>query len=241
MTSTRGRTVFVWPDTHAPFHDEESTAVACAAVKALKPAVLVILGDFFDFWSISRFPKLPGRRADLAHELEGSKPLLKQVDALGVPTVYFLQGNHELRLELFVTNHAHALEGLVPYAKDLIPKRWKYVPYKRSLKLGKMTYSHDFGRHGIQAGRQGLQDLGRNICFGHTHKLDITYVGNHVALNAGWLGDVEQIDYAHIDRARRECQSGFGLVDEDEKGLVWPQAVAIVGGACRVRGQRITA
>ena len=99
----------------------------------------------------------------------------------------------------------------------------------------------NFGRAGQAAGRQGIQDLGHNICFGHTHRLDVTYIGNHVALNAGWLGDVEQIDYAHLARARRESQLGFGLVDEDEHGNVWPQAVAIVDGACRVRGVRVTA
>lgn len=237
-----GRTIMVWPDTHAPYHSPEAVSVALNVLKALKPDGLVILGDFFDCYSVSRFPKDPSRKTRLRDELDGGIPILDEISAVGVPSVWFLQGNHEIRIESLVAAEAPALDGMISIREEIgIEERgWHWTPYKRSLKLGHMLYSHDFGRHGVHAGYQGLMDIGANIAFGHTHKLGTVYRGAHVAINCGWLGDVNAIDYRHSDIAKREYQLGFGLVDEDENGCVWPQAVAIVNGAAMVRGRRIT-
>ncbi len=236
-------TLMVWPDIHAPYHHEGAVATALAAAKVLQPDGHVILGDTWDCWLVSEYPKIwegERRHATIVEELRASEPVIKAIARLP-GWKRFTQGNHEFRFERYVSTRPE-LEGLVPYAKDLIPDTWEYTGYKQSTRVGKMHFSHDFGRHGIQAGRQGLQDLARHICFGHTHKLDVTYVGNHTALNCGWLGDPERVDYIHRDRARREYQHGFGVVDIDEKGRVWAQAVPIVGGeTCMVRGKRVSA
>lgn len=238
-----GRTIMVWPDTHAPYHDPEAVAVALAVLKAVKPDALVILGDFFDCYSVSRFPKDPARKTRLRDELDGGLPILDAISASGVPLVHFLQGNHEVRIESLIEQQAPALHGMISLRKEMrIAERgWHWTNYKQSLKLGRMLYSHDFGRSGVHAAYQGLSDIGGNICFGHTHKLGTSYRGHHTALNCGWLGDVGAVDYRHADIARREYQLGFGLVDEAPDGCVWPQAVAIVKGAAMVRGKRVTA
>lgn len=237
-----GRTVMVWPDTHAPYHDPEAVAVALAVLRTVKPDTLVILGDFLDCYSVSRFPKDPKRKHLLREEIDQSIYILDEIQK-ACRNVKFIKGNHEVRLEALIGAQAPALDGMISIEKELgIKERgWSLTEYKQSLKLGHMLYSHDFGRHGVHAGYQGLMDLGSNICFGHTHKLGTVYRGAHVSLNCGWLGDVNAVDYRHADIARREYQLGFGLVDEDESGCVWPQAVAIVNGAAMVRGRRITA
>lgn len=238
-----GRTIMVWPDTHAPYHSPEAVAVALAVLKKLRPDGLVILGDFYDCYSVSRFPKDPARKTRLRDEIDGGLPILDAIETVGVKNVWFLQGNHEVRIESLIEAQAPALHGMISMQKEIRIKErgWHWTKYKQSLKLGRMLYSHDFGRSGVYAAYQGLSDIGGNICFGHTHKLGTAYRGNHTALNCGWLGDVESIDYRHADIARREYQLGFGLVDEAPDGSVWPQAVAIVDGAAMVRGQRIAA
>jgi predicted phosphodiesterase len=233
----------VWPDTHAPYHSEVAVSVALNVLKTIKPDALVILGDFFDCYSVSRFPKDPSRKSKLRDELDGGIPILDEIEAVGIKDVHFLKGNHEVRIEALIAAQAPALDGMISIRDELrIDERgWHWTDYKKSLKLGHMLYSHDFGRHGVHAGYQGLMDIGGNICFGHTHKLGTQYRGYHTALNCGWLGDVEMVDYRHADIAKREYQLGFGLVDEDEDGCVWPQAVAIVNDSAMVRGRRITA
>lgn len=243
-----GRTILIMPDTHAPYHSEAALSVFLNVAKAIKPDALVILGDLFDCYSVSRFPKDPSRKARLRDELADGMSVPDRIEALGIPSVYFLEGNHELRLKALVCNDAPALDGMVSIQDELRVKErgWHWVNYKKSLQLGRMRYSHDFGRHGVNAGRQGLLDVGANIAFGHTHKLGTWYQGTiadgaHVAINCGWLGDVEMVDYRHADIARREYQLGFGLVDEAPDGCVWPQAVAIVNNTAMVRGRRIGA
>lgn len=238
-----GRTIMVWPDTHAPYHSPEAVAVALNVLKSVRPNGLVIIGDFFDLYSVSRFPKDPARKTRLRDEIDGGLPILDAIEALGIENVWFMEGNHEVRFDALIEAQAPALHGMTSMQKEIRIKErgWHWTPYKKSLKLGRMLYSHDFGRSGVHAAYQGLSDIGGNICFGHTHKLGTSYRGHHTALNCGWLGDVEAIDYRHADIARREYQLGFGLVDEAPDGCVWPQAVAIVNGAAMVRGQRITA
>jgi len=244
-----GRTTFVISDVHAPFHDPEVWATKMALIRFLRPDNVVVVGDFADCFSISFFPKSPERKARLIDELNDTLPLLDELESLRVPNVWFLLGNHEDRWTRMILTHAPALDGMVrtiPEVLRIKERGWHCVPYKRSLQIGVMRYSHDYGRFGINAARQALIDVGRSVTFGHTHRLGVAYQGQiedsgHVSLNVGWAGDFNQIDYAHRDRARRDWMHGCGVVDEDENGYVWPQAVAIINGTAKVRGQKVAA
>jgi predicted phosphodiesterase len=246
---SNGRTTFVISDMHAPYHDPIVWATKLAIIKLLRPEVVVIVGDFFDFYAASFFPKNPTRRARLIDEIEEGLPLLDQLEALRVPNVFYLQGNHEERLDRAIVSMAPALHGMVrtlPEIARIAERGWHWVPYKRSISIGKMRYSHDFTRCGVNAARQSLLDVGKSITFGHTHRLGVAYQGtvedgSHVALNVGHGSDLSQVDYMHRDRALRDWQHGCGIVDEDERGFVWPQAVAIIEGTARVRGQKVAA
>lgn len=242
MPTKRAETTFVWPDTHAPYHDPVAVAVAAAACRALKPRRLVIIGDFFDFYAVSFYAKNPRRKALLDDEIEAAREVVDTIVSLDVPEVHWLDGNHEYRLARYVAEKAPALTGLVRGVRDLLPKHWHYKPYGEMLRCGKMLYCHDFGRAGVNASRQGLVDVGANIAYGHTHQLNMCTIGQqrgdaHVALNCGWLGGLEHIDYKHAALAKRTYQHGFGVVRQDKRGNVWPVPVAILGRSCIVDGQ----
>ena len=53
MRRKAARSVMVWPDTHAPYHDPIAVAVALKVARTLKPDALVILGDLWDFYAVS--------------------------------------------------------------------------------------------------------------------------------------------------------------------------------------------
>jgi predicted phosphodiesterase len=244
-----GRTTFVISDMHIPFHDPEVWAAKMAIIKRLRPEVVVIIGDLFDFYAASSFPKNPTRKFRVIDEVNEGLPLLDELEALRVPNVFYLEGNHEERLGRAVVSMAPALHGMVktlPEIARIAERGWHWIPYKRSISIGKMRFSHDFTRCGVNAARQSLLDVGKSITFGHTHRLGVAYQGtiedgSHVALNVGHGSDLRQVDYMHRDRALRDWQHGCGIIDEDERGFVWPQAVAIIDGAARVRGEKVAA
>lgn len=239
--------VFLWPDTHAPYHDPIAVAVALKALRTLRPKRLVILGDFWDFYAVSFYSKDPRRKALLADEIDAASEVAERVAAaareIGCET-HITCGNHEHRLERLIREKAPALTGLVKGIRDIVPQDWTFHPYGSTLKIGKLHISHDFGRGGDNAGRQGLVDVGANIAFGHTHQLGVSYLGQqrgdaHVALACGWLGGLEHIDYKHAAVARRRYMHGFGWVEMDQRGNVWAQAVPIIRRSCVVNGKRI--
>lgn len=246
ITRRGNRLTIVWPDTHAPYHDPVAVALALKVVRTIKPDNLVVIGDLYDFYAVSFYGKNPRRRAILADEIaEADAEVVSSMAKLPVGETSFTCGNHEHRLDRHIQEKSPSLTGLVTDIREILPQKWEYHPYGTTVKIGKMHYSHDFGRHGISAGRQGLLDVGGNICFGHTHQLGVSYLGQqrgdaHVALNVGWLGGLQHIDYRHQATAKRLYMHGLGVVQEDARGNVWATAVPFIGRRCVVLGQEIS-
>jgi hypothetical protein len=238
------RTYFLWPDTHAPYHDVTAVNVALAAANAIEPDELIMLGDGYDFYAVSFYGKDPRRKFLLQDEIDEGRPVWDAVDELGVP-VTVCEGNHELRLSRYIREKAPALDGLVRSARDAFPADWGWVPYGQSHRVGKALVSHDFGRCGINAARQGLIDVGANIAFGHTHGMGIAIIGQqrgsaHSAMACGWLGSLDHIDYRHAALAKRTYQHGFGIIRVcTDTGNVWMTPVPIVKNECVVDGRRV--
>jgi hypothetical protein len=125
--------------------------------------------------------------------------------------------------------------------KATTKRGWQTIDYKRSLRIGKMLLTHDVGRAGVHAARQSLLDVGDNIVFGHTHRMQVVYQGQttgdrHVGATLGWLGDPEAIDYRHADMVKRDWQHGFGVAHILDSGAFWLQAIPIVNGLAVVDG-----
>lgn len=241
--SKRGQTIVVCPDVHVPYHDPLAWKTFLAAVKHKKPDVLVIIGDFADFYAVSFYSKKPDRARFLKAEIDSVNDELDAVQKLRVPRVVFLSGNHEARLERYLNEKAPELYGLidVPTLFRFKERGWEYVPYGQAISIGKMDFSHDVGRCGKNAARASLEDYGDNITIGHTHQLGTAYVGTvrgskRVCLNVGWLGGFKHVDYKHKNMALRSYQHGFGLIHQDSTGFSSCHAIPIHEGRCEVDG-----
>lgn len=238
----------ILPDLHAPYHHEAAWACVLDVAEHWMPDVCIVLGDFGDFASVSSFVKDPRTSLSLADEVAGVNTELDRLDRAlkrgRCRTKRFLLGNHEARLEAYT--HRMAPE-LWPYVNvedmlRLAKRRWDVTQYKDSYGIGKLRVSHDVGRAGINAARQSVQDVGKSIAFGHTHRLQVSYQGNqtgerHVGATFGWLGDPERIDYRHRDLVRRDWSHGFGTGRFDASGNFWLTAVPIIGGRAVVEGE----
>lgn len=232
------------PDTHRPWHSVKAVAVMMKALRWWKPDGLVIMGDYLDCLAVSFHDKNPGRKNQLEGEIEDANAGLDELDTLGATYKHFICGNHEARLERYIAQKCPELFGLLrlPDMLRLTERGWRWTPYKRHLKLGKLHLSHDFGSAGGTAHGKAINDVLGNAAIGHTHHLGVTYAGSatgesHVGAAFGWLGDVSEIDYMHQAKALRTWHLGFGTGYMEEDGAVHLQAVPIVRGRCVVEGR----
>ena len=234
------RRVILFPDVHVPYHDTKAFELACKVVKKVKPDVLVILGDFADFYAVSSHDKDPNRRADLAWEVGEVNACLDIIEKLPAKKIVFCEGNHEQRLSRYLGKKAPELFNTVRVDRlfRIQERGWKWVPYRTHYKIGKLFVTHDYGRHGKYCAQQTLDAYQHNIAFGHSHRAAIYYSGNvagekHVSASLGWLGDPKQVDYVHQGQLR-EWTQGIGHAWVEANGNVHLNFLPFLNGRCIV-------
>lgn len=184
--------VVVLPDIHVPCEHKESVDAVLQFIKVFKPDILVQLGDFCDFNSLSTHPiGRPSEFVYLEDELSAARKLLDRIDA-ACPAYcqkYLIGGNHEDRYLRYKTTHLYFSEQisrslhdfsdwwveyeLAPHPKDKewkVRKNWHWCNYGEWVDLGKLILTH-----GWASGPSSTQDIskrfpGKNVLFGHTHQ-----------------------------------------------------------------------
>lgn len=237
------------PDTHRPYHDTRAWALFLKAGRAFRPDMLICMGDFGDFYSISSYSKNPQRDRKLKWELDSINAGLDQLDALGAREKIYLCGNHDVRFQTFLQNKAPELFDVVdlPSLLRLRQRRWQFVNYGKKYVLGKITHLHDVGASGRYACHRALDYTKKGIVTGHVHRMGYVVEGNisgdqQVSANFGWLGDVSQIDYSAQVKAERDSALGFGVGYYDTAtDFVYLVPVPIVRYTCVVEGKLYTA
>lgn len=237
------RRILFIPDSHHPFVNKRAWRLMLKAGRAFKPDHVVILGDFADFYAVSAHDKNPLRRETFEEEIYSTNAALDDVDELGASKKDFVKGNHEYRLERFLSTNAPQLYSMLSVEKlfRLKERGWGVTQYQKALKIGKLWVTHDEGNAGPQAHERARTSFEGNVIIGHTHRCAISYRGNargssHVGAMFGWLGDIDSIDYLHRVRAQ-QWQLGFGIGHQLPNGHVHLQAVPIVDYACVVNGE----
>tara|TARA_R110002020_G_scaffold171937_1_gene362007 strand:+ start:1986 stop:2738 length:753 start_codon:yes stop_codon:yes gene_type:complete len=233
-------------DAHVPYQDHAALNLIHKTIRKIKPDVLCILGDFADFYSVSAHDKSPDRSLRLTDEVASVRKELSRFEKYKFKRKIFISGNHENRLERYISSRAPELFGLVtiPELFKLRQNGWEYVPYKRHVMIGNLAVSHDYGSAGATAHKTASQRLGNPVVIGHTHRAGTVSRRNldgDLVMSGmfGWLGDVSQIDYAHSAQVGTDWVSGFGIGYMNQKGVVVLNSVPILGNSCVVEGQLI--
>jgi UDP-2,3-diacylglucosamine pyrophosphatase LpxH len=210
----------------------------------LRPQHVVIIGDFADFYSVSDHDKDPDRANRMDAELAEVETCLDALDALGARDKLYIEGNHEDRLRRYLQKNP-ALARVVSTEKllKLRERGWEFVPYKRHAARGAVHFTHDVGAAGRNAVFKALDTYQHSVVSGHTHRFQYIVEGSAVGeckLSAtfGWGGDVEQVDYMNLARARKDWALGFGIgYLEPSSGFVYLVPVPIVHATCVVSGR----
>jgi predicted phosphodiesterase len=234
--------VFFIPDLHCPYEDKRAVELMFDAMKVFKPDVVVIIGDFIDCFSVSRWAKDPKRAHTLKQEADAGKAYLDRITA---KKKIYIAGNHEDRLSRYIKENASALIDFVdiPSLLDLKARGWSYVPYKSSTTIGKVHLTHDVGSAGRYNVYKALDTFQSSVVTGHTHRLGYVVEGDalgsqQVSAQFGWLGDVRQIDYLHSINAKRNWALGFGLgYHQIKTGYVHLVPVPVVNYTVAIEGK----
>lgn len=107
--------IVVGSDFHSWFVDPFALDVFIDVIEMVKPEIIILNGDVFDFPQISRHRQMPGHFHLNLHEERrfGQEQILRRVrNAAPDATIYFLIGNHEYRLVTYLADAAPRLAGL---------------------------------------------------------------------------------------------------------------------------------
>lgn len=241
------RRILFFSDPHHPYQDKKAWSILLKAGKAFKPHDIVCLGDLADFGSISRHLKNPLTTVPFRDEILAVRKAAREVNGLGAESVIWIKGNHDIRLNSYINEHAPELAGAFTIEEKL-PEvaEWKIVEYKHFAKLGKVYLTHDVGATGRQANFKAMDKFEHSVLTAHTHRIGYVVEGNavgeyKVAASFGWLGDITKIDYMQRVAAMKDWALGFGVGYHNTKtGIVHIVPVPIVKYTAIVEGKLFT-
>lgn len=220
-------------------------SVLFSAAKVWKPHILVILGDWADFASVSMHEPDDVKHVMLEDEADIARWTLDfLVDVCGpqLERRIFVEGNHEQRLSRYIARRAPALWDSLDVRNLLgLGSPWEFVPYRSSIRLGRLHITHDTGKAGRTAHRQSAAAHLGSTVIGHTHRMAYDVTGTfdgmpYLAAMFGWLGDRKLAgSYTHEANAA-EWAHGFGTGLMLPDGIVHVQPVPIIDGRAVVGG-----
>lgn len=253
---------FVFPDIHFPDHDPIALELALKAHEILKPEYSLLLGDVLDCGLFSSHAKKTISEAQgydfKEQEIDPCNAMLDRIQKYTTKFTYYLEGNHEQRIERWAVNNGRVGESvyqLISPSHTLwkAPKRenFKMIPYevptgtrmgyvqivpnKVSMKTGGLVAVHGWS-HAKHAARKHLElSRSQSIIHGHTHRtqLDVSrdpWTGKLIkAMSPGTLAKLQPV-YAHGGQPS-EWSHGFCLIFVGKTS--WTEyLINIVNGSC---------
>lgn len=182
-SSNYERTILL-PDLHCPFEDECAASTALAFVRHYKPHVVFVLGDWIDFYQLSRFDKDPRRGLQLQDDVDRCILWLGRTrKAAPDARIVYLRGNHEHRLTRFLWGNAAPLANLrnlsLPELLDFRANRIEYAETGQIMHHGFCLKHGNVVRARSGASATGeLDKEGVSGASGHTHRLSQVYKRN---------------------------------------------------------------
>lgn len=175
----------VIPDTQVkPGTGKAHIVAAGRLAREERPEVIVVIGDWWDFPSLSSYDKgttaAEGKRYldDVRAGNEAMKAFLAEIrkPKSYAPQLFFTVGNHEERADRHMKANPH-LDGVLGI-KDLHLEGFKVFPFLKLCHVEGIAYSHYFanpfsGRPYGGTMQNMLQKIGFSFTMGHVQKLEI--------------------------------------------------------------------
>ena len=240
----------VWlPDIHAPFVDNDALQVALAFIRVFKPHVVFLIGDVVDMYQVSSFDKDPERRFKLWEDLTCGYLILKRIrKACGDVPIYYIEGNHEARMQRYLWRQAPELSGFpslqLPKLLNLDEMNIKYVEEGSMLWHGLLVKHGNMVRSKSGYTATGeMEKAGISGISGHTHRLSQVYKRNYAStktwVECGCLCDLNP-EYANGNVMDWQSGLAFGYYEKAGNRFTL-HTLPIVHNKCIFDGRLITA
>lgn len=166
-------------DLHVPFHSELALESAVEHIARHRPDVILINGDFGDWYGLSRFEKNPKLRDDQG-ELNAQRQCLQWLrHRFKKQRIIFKYGNHDERWDKYVFNVFPLLHAEPGLRLDTMLKcaelDVEVVMDQRPIMLGKLPvfHGHELGRsifNPVNPARGAFLRTHHTILVGHNHQ-----------------------------------------------------------------------
>jgi UDP-2,3-diacylglucosamine pyrophosphatase LpxH len=173
--------VAVWGDLHIPYHDTPAVKAAIKLAKDEKVNAIFLNGDVMDFFGLSFYEKNPKNRPRLSEELESARTFLKGLRKTfpNIP-IYWIDGNHEHRLERYLAVKAPELLDTAEFRVDVLLRMAEYgityLGFRTKCYFGKLLVEHGDrlrGTGGVNPARSVRLKYKRSTLVNHFHKLSV--------------------------------------------------------------------
>lgn len=212
--------ILCWPDTHYPFQNKAGVDRMIEFAKDNQPEYIVQVGDLFDMYAASKFPRsqniyTPKDEERLAREMaEADWKRLKE--ACPEAICYQLLGNHDIRPLKRTLESLPIMEHWVEkYLGELFTFEGvnTILDTREELKLAGILFTHGF----LGSGNHKDYYL-NNVVHGHDHKLYVLnrrIMGQNIfEMSCGFLGDIEAKALSYTPSKLANYQDGFGWIDK---------------------------
>lgn len=173
-------------------HDPDAVDVTKELIAAVQPDELVVIGDWLDLTSFSRWPQLPEFEGCAQASIDAGSRILGDMIAAAGPQCKkrtMVSGNHDVRLERYAQANAKAFLGL---RRAGLPKEWPVLSMPFLLRFSELGVDYGglfpAGEYwiaddilAIHAPQRKL-DFAAHIIHGHDHVLTRTTWAQHARL-----------------------------------------------------------
>jgi predicted phosphodiesterase len=234
---TSVKKVLLISDIHFPYQDNKALTAALLDGKKEKVDCIFINGDLLDFYQLSFHEKDP-RKTSIPDELQACRDFFKNIRA-NFPTtlIYYIPGNHELRLERYLKVKAPELLDVEEFRLDVLLRvaehKINYITHGTKVYFGKLLVEHGDkmkGSGGVNPARTLFLRLKRHAVCGHFHRTSENtskiYDGESVVtFSTGCLCELEP-GYLEVN----EHNHGHAIVEMHDDGHFAVRNKKIING-----------
>ena len=215
--------ILVLADAHVPYHNMDALNAAIEFGKQYRPNCVLLVGDMWDCYALSRWEKDPEVRDFKNERVKMRHFLMALREAFPAARIVYKQGNHEERFDKYLISHAPDFVGMeiatVPGMLDLGRIDVEWVADKRYITVGALNilHGHEWGRNtgtAVNPARSAFLRLKECSLTAHNHQTsnhsEPTLRGKLIACSSlGCLSELHP-QYMPINK----WNHGFATIDQ---------------------------
>lgn len=239
LTTDEKVNVVAISDFHVPFQNKEFVKNFIEFISDYKPGKLIIVGDFVDFYDLSRFDKDPSRVGNLQKELDIAFSILYLLRKASPSTeIILVEGNHEDRLRKYLwKNSSVASIRELKLERLLRLDEIDNVTLVGSYELRGVIFTHGdlVRKHSCYSAKAEFEKYLKSGVSGHTHRLGF-YNMSTCGKDNFWLeiGCACEPTMEYVSNPN--WQNGFAILEFDNE-QVFPTIVKASNNRFSVNGK----